>query len=112
MSRKEIYCSHWRCLWLSDITEPSGPSLLESVTGTSATAVVLVNNIDSFQVDDWVYRNCSLPVVVLCSSSGYTLKSVFDKCLETQVDGWISLHPMQLEENVTRKWTFMIVLLI
>ena len=84
---------HFRCLWISD---PNGPSLIQSVTETLATVVIVINNIESFQIEDWVYEICSLPVVVLCSSAGHILRRVFDKRLETVA--MISLSPMEVEE--------------
>ena len=93
--------THFRCLWLSD---PNGPSLIQSVTETCATVVIVINSIESFQIDDSVYDICSLPVVVLCSSAGHILRHIFDKSLDPEVLAMISLSPMEVEENMICKY--------
>ena len=93
ISRKEISTTHIRCLWLCE----DGPSELASVTETSAKIVVVVNTINSFQVEDWVYDNCSLPVVVLNFVSGQILKDIFDDVSEAQTYATISLTEMQVD---------------
>lgn len=98
ISRKEISgTSHMRCIWLEEARDE--PSLLDSITSTSAKLVVIINNMESFQLDCWVYEDCSLPIIVLSASSGDDLRRTFDKNLEEQVQVMISLSRMQREET-------------
>ena len=80
-----------RCVQLYE-TE-SDPSLLDSVSSTSAKAVVVINNMDSFQLEASVYALCSLPIIVLCSSVGNRLKAILTRKPDAQVDALISNSP-------------------
>ena len=96
ISNREISGNpHIRCVWLLE-TEHD-PSLLDSVSGTLASVVVIINNMDSFQLDASVYSMCSLPIIVLCSSSGNVLKAIFESRSETLVDAMISTNPIPVE---------------
>ena len=103
INRKELPGDHMRCVWLS---EAYVPSLLASISDTSATVVVVINNINSFQVDDCVYEHCSLPVVVLNLTSGQILSDMLDKDFEAQLHAIISRTSMQVEHEDIRTRTF------
>lgn len=92
--------NHFRCLWLSKCSN-DGPLIMDSVTETVATVVVVINNIDSFQVEEWVYK--SLPVIVLCSSAGEVLQQIFDKSLDTEVAAMISHVSMDVDKDAYRE---------
>lgn len=84
-----------RCLHIHE-TE-SDPSLLDSVSNTSAKAVIVINNMDSFQLEDSAYALCSLPIIVLCSSAGNRLKAILTRKSEVQIEAFISSRPLQEE---------------
>ena len=92
--------NHFRCLWLSKCSN-DGPLIMDSITETVATVVVVINSIDSFQVEEWVYT--SLPVIVLCSSAGEILQQIFDNSLGTEVTAMISHVSMDVEKDAYRK---------
>ena len=92
---------HFRCLWLSR-SSTDGPSILDTITGTKATVVIVINTIDSFQVEDWV-TDCCLPVIVLCSSSGRVLQTIFEKSFDNEVTATISRISMTVEKDTNCK---------
>ena len=83
-----------RCIYLRDTKPEDVPLLLENVINTNATLIIIINHLDSFELDSNVFPLDiqALPIIVLHSSSGVILERILEKSTDAAVMATLSLE--------------------